>query len=674
MSRHIYTLGKNHSNRASTRDSRPASARSAGERGIALLITLGLLALLGAASLAVIFLTSSDTMINGYYRNYRGSFYAADSGINVVVEAMKHAIAASANTGVTGAAPPLAISGTIVAPGATGSAIPSTALQPAYAPYLASAYTIGDPGSWNSQFQVVAPPILDTPSYSYSTKIACPPGDASCPADGSGTTVYTWNFEYPYKITVKGQSSRSESEEITESGIIQYSFSPGSTAGGGLPSFSKWAGFIDNFTLCGGALVPGKMYGPFFTNQSWNFGNFTSPGYTFENSIGQAGSQVGYINGGCTKGGATAPAGFKQPTFVQGFQINQPVIQEPTDSYNQEEAVLDAKGCTQVPCSATDEANVASEATSVLKTVGGTPYTSSTTGVFLPMHPDPTVPGQMDFGGDPTVTGSSGSGGFMVNGDASVALGASNDTAGKPTQTYTISQTSGGGRWGGGTTTTTTIVVDTTANTTTVTQGSGTPLVLAGVPTQLNPTTGATITQNDPSGVAVAPTMVYVNGQITGLSGTVQNATGVTVTATSDIDVTGNILDVSQPVNSSDSLVSNTSAGVLGIYTNANVNLEPSRNGGDLTIDASIAMIGGGTSGLETPGNSVGTLTIMGGRSEDQAHGVNMSASNTLYDQRFAGNFGPPWFPTAVPTAGAPSVPSSLDLSVQRTSWQQTSR
>ena len=31
-------------------------------------------------------LVFSDTMINGYYRNYRGSFYAADSGVNVVVE------------------------------------------------------------------------------------------------------------------------------------------------------------------------------------------------------------------------------------------------------------------------------------------------------------------------------------------------------------------------------------------------------------------------------------------------------------------------------------------------------------------------------------------------------------------------------------------------------------
>lgn len=669
MSRDMYAFGKNHSNRASSSDDRPASARSAKERGVALLITLGLLALLGAASLAVIFLTSSDAMINGYYRDYRGSFYAADSGVNVVVEAMKNAVAASASPSTLGA-PPLPISNSLVSLGVTGTAAKPSALTAAYAPYLASAYTIGDTGSWNSQFQVVANPnnanILGTPTYTYG----CPVTDANCPGDNN----YVWTFEYPYEITVKGQSSLSETEEVTEGGIIQYSSSAGIGESGGLPSFSKWAGFIDQFTLCQGALVPGTMYGPFFTNGAWNFGNFSSPGYTFENSIGQAGSQVGYINGGCTKGGVTAPSGFRQPTFVQGFQINQSQIGEPTDSYNQEEAVLDGEGCPQVPCSTTDQAKIAAEAAAVLQTVGGTPYTSSTTGVFLPMHPDPTNPGQMDFGGDPTVTGSSGSGGFLVNGNASVALSATTNSAGQPTQTYTISQTSGGGRWGGGTTTTTTIVVDSTSGTTTVTQGSGSPLVLHGVPTQLAPGGTTSITQTDPSGATVAPTMVYVNGTITALSGTVQDATGITVTASSDIDVTGNLTDVSQPVTSTDSLVSNTSAGVLGIYTTGNVNLEPSRSGGNLTIDASIAMIGSGTSGLETPGNSVGTLTIMGGRSEDQAHGVSMSASNTLYDQRFAGNFGPPWFPTAVPTAGAPSVPSSLGLSVQRTSWQQTSR
>src|SRR5579883_3302185 len=73
--------------------------RHRGNRGIALLITLSILALLGAASLAIVLMVSSDTMINGYYRNYRGSFYASDSGVNVVTEAIQHAITSAANDG-----------------------------------------------------------------------------------------------------------------------------------------------------------------------------------------------------------------------------------------------------------------------------------------------------------------------------------------------------------------------------------------------------------------------------------------------------------------------------------------------------------------------------------------------------------------------------------------------
>ena len=38
--------------------------------------------------LAAVLSSSSDTTINGYYKNYRGSFYAADSGVNMGREAL----------------------------------------------------------------------------------------------------------------------------------------------------------------------------------------------------------------------------------------------------------------------------------------------------------------------------------------------------------------------------------------------------------------------------------------------------------------------------------------------------------------------------------------------------------------------------------------------------------
>src|SRR5215831_2629668 len=81
------------------------------EQGAALIMTLLLLTLLGAASIAAVVLVSSDTLINGYYRNYRGSFYAADSGTNVVVEALKNSITAAA---LPTSNPPLPVGGAAI--------------------------------------------------------------------------------------------------------------------------------------------------------------------------------------------------------------------------------------------------------------------------------------------------------------------------------------------------------------------------------------------------------------------------------------------------------------------------------------------------------------------------------------------------------------------------------
>ena len=57
------------------------------ERGVALITTLLLLMLLTALTLTMAWSARSDMLINGYYRNFRGSFYAADSGLNIVRQA-----------------------------------------------------------------------------------------------------------------------------------------------------------------------------------------------------------------------------------------------------------------------------------------------------------------------------------------------------------------------------------------------------------------------------------------------------------------------------------------------------------------------------------------------------------------------------------------------------------
>ncbi len=64
------------------------TARRRSERGIALATTLLLVTLLSAMSLAMVLSVSSDMLINGYYGNERGSFYAADSGATIARQAI----------------------------------------------------------------------------------------------------------------------------------------------------------------------------------------------------------------------------------------------------------------------------------------------------------------------------------------------------------------------------------------------------------------------------------------------------------------------------------------------------------------------------------------------------------------------------------------------------------
>src|SRR5260370_3509570 len=65
------------------------------QRGAALIIALLLLLLLTGMTVAMVLSTSSDMLINGYYRNCRGSFYAADSGLTIARQDLVNSLLAS---------------------------------------------------------------------------------------------------------------------------------------------------------------------------------------------------------------------------------------------------------------------------------------------------------------------------------------------------------------------------------------------------------------------------------------------------------------------------------------------------------------------------------------------------------------------------------------------------
>ncbi|HYM07654.1 MAG TPA: hypothetical protein VEU11_13935 [Terriglobales bacterium] len=639
-----------------------SSQRRAGTRGIALIITLILLLLLSAASVAIVLLVSSDSMINGFYRNYRGSFYASDSGVNVVVESMKNALLTAGN----GAGNP---------PFASGAA--PTSVTATVTPYQNSFYTFGDANSWRGKFIVVAnpggAPVLGTAIVTSAPN----PVDRTNPAD------LLWTYKFPYTVTVRGESAGSEGEEVTESGTLTYSSAPGSVGAGGPPLFSDYGAFITSFTACQGPLVPGTMTGPFFTDGQWNFGNFAAPGYTFTGSIAQQNTVASWINGGSCTNSATPPAGFRVPAFPSGgLKLGAQAITPPTDSWSQVQAVLDGKGalpCTVSPCPTTTPPPTQAQMSSELQTISGSVYPASgvvPNGVYIPYYTGHGCPSASGcFGSYNTSTSTAGkAGGFFVQGNASIKLIAST-TSGDLTQTYQITQSG----------VTTTIIVDNVNSTTTVKQG-GTTLSLAGVPAQLDPNSGNPIAETNPSGAVVNPTLVYVNGSVTGLSGNwssgapvpaIQDNTGVTIASSGAVSITGDITYAHLPVSvPSDVAVSGTNAGVFGVYTNQNINLYPDPNG-NLTVDGSLAAIGGssGNAGFATPGGSISNWTIVGGRAEDHAHSVSIGSGNTYFDTRFKANFGPPWFPTAVPVPGAPAIPATPpQVLVTRGAWAEVGR
>jgi hypothetical protein len=178
--------------------------------------------------------------------------------------------------------------------------------------------------------------------------------------------------------------------------------------------------------------------------------------------------------------------------------------------------------------------------------------------------------------------------------------------------------------------------------------------------------------------------MLYVDGSITGLSGpessggasstgpAIQNGTELTITAASNITITGDIRYVTEPVTFTQNQIPGTPADtlipgnnfnqVLGIFTaGGNINLANTQTNQNLEIDGSIATISaGGSGGLVNTGSSINTLNIVGGRIQNTIQNIGTTTRNVLFDRRFAANnFAPPWFPSTTVT----TVPAGVETS-----------
>jgi hypothetical protein len=664
---------------------RPAAARERiNDQGVALVITLLLLFLLSVVGLAAVLTSSSDLMINGYYRNFRGSFYAGDSGLNIARQAIFNYFNDPSNlpSGSSFSSPPSA---------ATWAANAQTYINANFGnSYSLNSYGQAS-GSWAGSFKITA---------------TVTPGSGAQPSsttDSHGNiTAYTYG--YVYTLTSVGSAQGGEAAQIYEQGNISVGIAPGSGTTGTNVSFSAFGAFIDSFSPCSAPLVPGYLTGPMYARGEWNFGS-SGTGYTFTDPVSQTDSTFSYwpSSGGCVQSGQPK-YGSVVPTFQSGYNLNSTPITLPANAFSQEWAVLDGKGCGESngnvcgdPTTPAPNAPTLTQMSATLKDVTQTAFASdgsTTSGVFLAYT---CSSGACTLNGD--------AGGIYVKGDASVTL----STSGSSGQTLTISQNGTGSNSSSTVsctynnrlrtsctqtttstpTTYTTVTVDPTANTTTVqtytTTATSTAVTYNGHNVSNNNASSNTGTNAlSLTGVphdlvttyAQAATMLYVDGDITSLSGpssgaAIQDNAMLTVVANGDVTVTGNITYKTKPVTTSANQVIDSACcngdpidtlipayqnmnQVLGIFTaTGNFIVSPASSGANVEVDASIAMISqaGETNsniGHMATGNSVGTFTNIGGRVENRAHSVSMNKSNVYFDRRFTArsNFAPPWFPS----------------------------
>ena len=611
------------------------------ERGVALITTLLLLMLLTGLSMAMVFSVRSDMLINGYYRNFRGSFYAADSGLNAARTAMTDGVIAAipATFGITQQPIPAGTDATI-----------QTNINTTYGQSSTAFTGTGQSAkSWPGSYKVTG-----TFSLANCTVLG---GAGTCAAPTGPVTGYT--YIYNYSLQSVGQAQGSQSTTLTDRGSVTVNATliPVNSK----TSFAAWGMFIDQSPICNGTtLVPGTISGPVFSNGAWNFG--TTGSYIFTDTVGSASPNAGYqFSAKCDQTSAISDKSGTQtiaPNFQAGFQTGQPKVPLPPNDYNQEQAVLDGKGVASNPVTKSDLHNA-------VKDINGNSYPNAgaTSGVFLPYSIQ---------NGTPTFNG----GGIYIEGNAGVVLSTGVGAGGSAQQIYTITQGS----------TTTVVKVDPGNNQTLFTSGGNT-VTISGIPKMIDPVTNA----------ASPATMVYDNGSITALSGpgqgvpAIQDGSAVTITAANNVAITGDILYKTAPVTQTqttipgtppvslpaDSLIPGADKGqALGIFTaNGDIQLNNKQANGNLEVDASLATISsGGTGGLTNVGNAINTLTIVGGRIQNQIKNINTTTRNVFFDRRFAQNgFAPPWFPSTTVSFG--SITSThATTTVTRVQWMnQTS-
>ncbi len=192
-----------------------------GNQGFALVFTLLLLSMMSLIALAMVLSSSSDMLINGYYRNARGAFYAADSGLSIARQQLEKQILTYV--------PPTYSANPIAA--GSDATVCNTVLNMYSSP---TSLNVGQGGnSWAESFVIPNTACCGIPCAQPMFYLA-----------SSYPTVNGYTYIYNYNISATGMAQGSEQTTVSETGSVILAVS------------GQQASSTINFAIFGGWVEP----------------------------------------------------------------------------------------------------------------------------------------------------------------------------------------------------------------------------------------------------------------------------------------------------------------------------------------------------------------------------------------------------------------------------------
>lgn len=442
---------------------------------------------------------------------------------------------------------------------------------------------------------------------------------------------------YNYTVTSVGSVGPKFRREVTLSGNFSIQLH--------LQNFAMYALFTDTHTTSGGTPVwftnTTTFNGPVHTNGEFRFLQFP----TFTSVLESANSKAWFYNNGSNieraansnvsnsgvriDGPLVPPDPNPQAATPAAFSRGVPVIPLPSGPYSQQGVAIGLNPGNTSPVTPGQVAAAIPELN------GTTPVPN---GIYVPVQDTCT-----------SMPGDNMGGGIYVEGDLdSLTMSVSGSTA-----VYTFTQAG----------TTTTVTVDRANNQTTVWSNGWLPPSTSGGCTGGSQPPDTRTFNGVPKGYQGPGNnngaIIYVDGAINSLSGTLQQNEETTIAAIGDITIQDNVLyqnppNPSDPTSNPTNLLGLYSSGgniVIGAYAPTNVTIQAVLMAGSASSTQSQIYVAG-----YNGGSPRGTATVLGGLIEQyygpfgtvNGQGVQQTGygRNFTYDTRMSRGFSPPYFPT----------------------------